>query len=157
MNVQNRVIVGVALFMLLLFSCSAYRQANELKQNQSLWMEQKASSYKYTFRHGCFCSPETTDPVFIEVRNGEQISITRPTKTTLKPQGFEQYGTIEKLFELVQSTINSNPYELTVEYNRQYGYPSRISINPNKNVADDEDSYTVSNFQVIQLSGAEKS
>jgi hypothetical protein len=133
-----------------LTSCSGQEQARELKHNRDLWAAQKIANYRYSFQQICFCQQEVTKPVVIEVRGGARSSITRPAGQPPQPEHFEGFDTVDKLFDVVQRAMDTKPDELSVTYDEQYGYPTRIKIDQRLNTSDDETTYIVSNFEVIK-------
>ena len=131
----------------MLTSCSGLEQARELKRNRDLWAAQKITNYRYTFQMICFCKEDVVKPVVVEVRGGAHASITRAGGQTEQVEG---YYTLENLFDVVQAAIDKKVDKLSVTYDKQYGYPTSIKIDPKLNTTDDETSYIVSNFEVIK-------
>ncbi|MBC1218674.1 hypothetical protein GNF10_30945 [Nostoc sp. UCD121] len=122
-----------------------------LKFNRYLWNQQNISNYRYTFSNGCFCIPDARGPVVIEVRNGQTTSITSvATGQAVNPEFFQNYKTIPKLFDVIQDAINRQAYSLNVSYSPKLGYPTKIEIDYNSQIADEEIYLTIENFQEIK-------
>ncbi|MEH1863829.1 MAG: DUF6174 domain-containing protein [Nostoc sp.] len=122
-----------------------------LKFNRYLWNQQNISNYRYTFSNGCFCIPDARGPVVIEVRNGQTTSITSvATGQAVNPEFFQNYKTIPKLFNVIQDAINRQAYSLNVSYSPKLGYPTKIEIDYNSQIADEEIYLTIENFQEIK-------
>jgi hypothetical protein len=122
-----------------------------LKFNRYLWNQQNISNYRYTFSNGCFCIPDARGPVVIEVRNGQTTSITSvATGKAVNPEFFQNYKTIPKLFNVIQDAINRQAYSLNVSYSPKLGYPTKIDIDYNSQIADEEIYLTIENFQQIK-------
>lgn len=125
--------------------------ANELQQNQQSWAAQKIAKYRYTLQISCFCLPEVTQPVVIEVRNGKRTSITAAQSgLPVDAKYFKKYDTIPKLFNVIKTAIQDKADNISVTYNPTLGYPTSISIDPEQLAADEEIWLTISNFQIIK-------
>ena len=90
-------------------------------------------------------------PLSIEVKNGEILSMTAsngeditPYMDTLRP-----HGTIESLFNTVNSSISIFMYRLEVIYDTTYGFPTSIIIDPYRAISDDAIGYYVTDFEVL--------
>lgn len=125
--------------------------AAQLQQNRQLWRSQNISSYRYTLRVSCFCIPEVTQPVVVEVRNGRVTSITAAnTGKPVNPEYFKQYNSVPKLFNLIQNAIAKDANRLSVTYHPRLGYPTQINIDYNAQIADEERYLTIENLEVIR-------
>jgi len=134
----------------ILSSCSGRRQeASDLATNKGKWSMSQITNYRYTFQIGCFCPPEITSPVTIEVRNGVRTSITRAKSIIRSPEYFTSFDTIEKVFQLAEESINSPAEKVTVKYDSKLGYPTSINVDGSKNLADDETYYGITNFELL--------
>jgi len=72
---------------------------------------------------------------------------------------FKKYDSIDKLFEIIRSAIAKNAYRVDVKYHPTLGYPTQISIDYNKEIADEElflnvDKLAPQSAMNPQLSGA---
>ena len=122
-----------------------------LKFNRDLWNRQNISNYRYTLSNSCFCIPDARGPVVIEVRNGQTTSITSvATGQPVNPEFFQNYKTIPKLFNLIQDAINRKASSLNVQYSAGFGYPTKIDIDYNSQIADEEIYLTIENFKKIK-------
>lgn len=123
----------------------------ELQRNRRKWINQNISSYRYTLRVRCFCNPQVTQPVVIEVRNGKVTSIVAAnTRKSVNPEPFKNYDTIPDLFNLARTAISKNASRLVVTYHPTLGYPTQMSIDYSDRIADDEISFTIEKFEVIK-------
>ncbi|NEQ22085.1 MAG: hypothetical protein F6K28_23390 [Microcoleus sp. SIO2G3] len=76
--------------------------AIQLQQNRQLWRNQNISSYRYTLQVSCFCTPDVTQPVVVEVRNNRVTSIKAAnTGKPVNEEYFRQYNSVPKLFNLI--------------------------------------------------------
>lgn len=129
-------------------SQTASSNLKQLRINQQLWRRQRIVNYRYTLTNDCFCLAEFRGPVIIEVRRGITTSITNAeTGLPVDPEVFEEYSTIRKLFNLIRDAIISGESELTVAYDPQLGYPTKINIG---SLAADAGIFTtISNFEQL--------
>ncbi|WP_375476423.1 DUF6174 domain-containing protein [uncultured Nostoc sp.] len=125
--------------------------SRRLRFNKRLWEQANISNYRITVSNSCFCIPDARGPVIIEVRNGQTTSITSvATGKPVNPELFQKYNTIPKLFNVIQDAINRKAFNLDVEYNAKLGYPTKINIDYNSQIADEEIFLTIENFQEIK-------
>ena len=125
--------------------------AAQLQQHRQLWRNQNISSYRYTLRVSCFCTPEVTQPVVVEVRNNRVTSITAAnTGKPVNQEYFRQYNSVPKLFNIVQNAIANKAASMQITYHRTLGYPTQINIDKDAQMADEEIYLTIENLQVIR-------
>jgi hypothetical protein len=123
----------------------------ELSQKQQLWTTQKALNYRYTLENSCFCIPEATQPVSIEVRDGERISIKAVKDgSSVNEEYFAAYDTIPKLFDLLQAAYNKKANRISVSFDPKLGFPTRIFIDFAQNIADEEIRLDIYGFEMIR-------
>lgn len=123
--------------------------AAELQLNRDRWSRTGVVSYRFTITRDCFCTPEMSGPVVIEVRAGEVISRTYEGGSAVDPQFADLFVTIPGLFGIVEDAILSQAAALSVRYDPELGYPRSIAIDPVAGVADDEVSYRVTGFAAL--------
>jgi len=125
--------------------------ATQLQQNRQLWRSQNISNYRYTLRVGCFCTPEVTQPVVIEVRNNRVTSITAAnTGKPVNQEYFKQYDSMPKLFNIVKDAIAKKAHRISVTYHPTQGYPTQINIDENAQMADEERYLTIEKLEIIR-------
>ena len=136
-------------------NASKYNNINTAQQllnkYKSLWTKADIHNYTFVMKRSCFCPIEentqilVSDDILIEAKyipsnklyNKEQLSYQR---------------TINQYFSLIQEAIDKNVYKLTVEYNETYGYPEEIFIDRNKQIEDEEISYSITHFSSVSES-----
>ena len=70
-----------------------------LNANRELWRSQEIVSYRYEYRLNCFCGGPGSEPVAIEVGDGEVVRVTLTlTSEEVPPSQLSDYPTIEDLF-----------------------------------------------------------
>jgi hypothetical protein len=117
-----------------------------LDANLALWQRSNIPNYQYTFQMQCFCVPGDDTVVIVANRQVSQAFRT-PSGVYLTPQELTGMYTIEGLFAKVQEAIDQRVYSLRVTYDAQYGFPNSISIDRDRNIADEEVTYTARDFQ----------
>lgn len=125
--------------------------SQQLQRSKQLWAKQKISNYRFTLRRSCFCLPKATEPVTIAVRRGKVTSLVAASNgQPANPEYFEQYNSIPKLFDIIQDAIAKKAHRISVTYHPTLGYPTQISIDYDKQIADEELSLTVNQLNVIK-------
>lgn len=123
-----------------------------LAQNRQKWDALNITHYRFKLVAGCFCSFRNRMPLAIEVKDAKILSIVdndgKPT--TEFDDIFNKYNTIERLFSTLDSALNGDADKTTVTYNTEYGYPASIYIDYIQLAADDEMSFTVSDFETLK-------
>jgi hypothetical protein len=113
----------------------------------SKWEQSNIKNYEYQLRVNCFCPPNVTFPVIMKVADGVNISAEyaqEPKEIT--NNYFKQYDTIDKLFDVIQKSIDDKVASLIVEYDGTYGYPKSITIDRIKDAIDDEIAFFIEVF-----------
>jgi hypothetical protein len=121
----------------------------ELVEHQQRWAAANVNNYRYTVYQSCIGPDYCFKPHVVEVRDGVVVAITdeRSGAPVNNSQGF---STVDDLFAIVQEALWNNHYEVAIAYDQKYGYPIRIWINPQEQVASEEISLDVTAFEVIK-------
>ncbi len=122
---------------------------SELTRSKELWSSKGIHSYRFTLQRGCFCSPDVLTPVVIEVHGDTTTSITKVGGGTVDGTAFASYNTIDKIFTAIQNTLDIHGNVNATTYHTTQGYPIQVDLDPHPNLADDEESLQVSDFQVL--------
>jgi len=62
---------------------------------------------------------------------------------------FQPHGTIESLFDTVDSAISTHPYKLEIQYDATYGFPTSIGIIQYIMITDSGIGYYVTDFEIL--------
>lgn len=122
----------------------------ELERARGQWAAQRVDDYRYTVRRLCFCLPEYTGPVVVTVRDGraaERRYAEGGAAVGAEPSAY--FPPVEGLFEVVEDAIERDAAVIDVDYHPQLGYPTRISIDYDQRIADEEVSYTAEGLQPL--------
>lgn len=137
--------------LLILTACSA--GGSEFSQNQKKWENANINHYRYELTVSCFCAFRDKMPLTIEVQNGQAVSMTYVDGSAVSADeqtsmGFSQYATLDDLFKYTEQR-SKDAAEVKVTYDSTYGFPTEVSIDGNKQIADDELYLSVSGFEKL--------
>ncbi len=153
MNLRSSCIfILLAALLMFTLACDSQNDVKDsLSRHQRLWVNQGIRSYQYRLQVNCFCPPEVTDPVIVEVREGAASSVLyAATGKPAESKYFDKYDTVDELFLVIEDTIKRGADEISVTYDETLGFPTRIYIDFVKQAVDDEIAYNISDFQSRQ-------
>lgn len=144
----------IILFVLAII-LSACAGVSDYDQNLAKWQGADISHYRFQLFIGCFCPFGEDMPLTIEVKDGEVVSMNRfdgsPVESTDPSfEVYNAYSTIDRIFVELAAEQNGDADEVLVEYDTQYGFPANVAIDNIKEAIDDEFSFQVSNFEVLE-------
>ena len=137
------------LFFLSLFTFSCEKEIDPTSENlwgaeEEKWKAKEIINYDYTLQISCFCIREYTLPKRIEVRDNQVVSVEGlPFEYLNDPS----YRTIDEFFDYIQTQRTLNPVVETIEYDKEYGFPSYIYFDISEMIADEEIGYTLTDFK----------
>ena len=104
--------------------------------------------YVFDYQLLCFCSPESTEPVRITVRQDAVVAVVRQSDGL--PAG-TKYGwpRVDALFDDIQGRLDQHVARITVDYDASYGYPRSIVVDVAAMAADDEYSHAAGNLRPL--------
>jgi hypothetical protein len=139
------------IFLVAFLPACAASQRPAFEQNRSLWESKAIQHYRFNFKIGCMCPWYGMMPVAVEVRNGEIVSMTASNGGDITPylDTFQSRGTIERLFDTVDSATSTWVYKFEAQYDSTYGFPTSIFIDSSRMNTDDTIGYYVTNFEVL--------
>jgi hypothetical protein len=125
----------------------------QLDQARARWESLGPDSYEFDFEWICYCVL-ITDTVRIRVENGEIANITDPETARVVALGqFDDFRTIDGLFDWIEGEIDRPVDELEVEYDDQLGHPLSAEADRIVNGIDDEQSFHITNFRPVTVIG----
>lgn len=139
---------------IILAACSAVATEvpSEFESARRQWQEAAVSHYRFHLNLSCFCVFAQDMPLIIEVRDGEVVSMEYQSGNEIDATNlefFQQYATIEKIFDELEKAIGGEADEVTVTYDETYGFPIQADIDFVEQAIDDELYLTISNFEVL--------
>lgn len=147
---NKRTILFVLLTLsLILAACSGQ---SALAKNRDKWTSKGISHYRFELTISCFCPFFEVNPVTVEVLDGKIVSMTgadgQPLPENFRSE-FEQAGTVDLLFAIAEENI-ANADQVDVTYDATYGFPASIKVDRIEMAMDDEISYYVESFEVLE-------
>lgn len=117
----------------------------ELEANRELWEAVGPASYVFDYHVVCYCPPEITRAVMIEVEDDAVVAANYvDTGEPVDPFVPEEFPTVDDLFDEIESALAGDPYSLEAVYDPELGYPTQVFIDFEENIADEEWGFVVS-------------
>jgi hypothetical protein len=107
-----------------------------LSAARKTWRSQSVGSYSFVFARGCFCTPESREPVRIFVREHRVEAVT--TVATGAPRNASEFSTIDGLFDVIQEAISDGAASVRADYDSRLGFPRLVYIDFDERLADEE-------------------
>lgn len=146
---KRTLMIAILILALTLSACGA---KSDLAKNREKWTSSGVSHYRFELTISCFCPFFEVNPVTVEVKDRKIVSMTDASGQPLREEFIQTFGeaaTVEGLFAIAEENI-ANADEVEVTYDAQYGFPASIIVDRIKMAMDDEISYYVGAFQVLQ-------
>ena len=115
---------------------------------QHRWEERRPATYQYTVFRGCECLSEMIGPVIVFVDGGTVTRRYAANGAVVSSTYAELFPTIDGLFEVIEDARRQDAAKIEVDYDATYGFPTRVSIDYHREMADDEITYTASQFVI---------
>ena len=143
---------------LTLISCLACSDStaaeDELNAARRRWAEEGPQAYVMVLFRSCECTPEMTGPVRVSVLNGNIMSRRYTENGMLVAASMaNSFPDVEGLFDFIEDAQRQNAFRLEVSYDPVRGYPTLISVDYDRMIADDEFVYTTLSFQEAAVIG----
>jgi hypothetical protein len=113
--------------------------ADALQRAEDRWAASGPSHYQMRVTIQCYC-PLLAAPVVAEVQDAAVTALVFADSLSV-PADTLPYGrfiTVERLFALVREAISQNAARLQANYATGTGYPTSVSVDYDRTVADDE-------------------
>jgi hypothetical protein len=138
------IIVGI-LATACFFADSAERKS--ILKNQTLWESAGIENYEFVYRRICFCPPEISTPVSIEVRDGEVWSVAyRDSEVHLDPPDTTAFPTIPNLFVTLLNADEVGAHKMTFAFDPEFGFLLTADIDYKANTIDEKQAFRVTEF-----------
>ena len=116
----------------------------QLLRAKSRWERSGITAYTYTTAQQCFCPQDYVAPVAVDVRDGVVQGVAFADGRAGDVPDPQRFGTVDDLFAKLQDAIDRGAVSITVEYERQLGYPTTAFIDYDALIADEEQGFAVS-------------
>jgi hypothetical protein len=134
--------VAAALIVSLATGCSSNGDSQPsdvvraAEEKQAAWEAQQIVSYTFRYRHSCFCP---LMDAYIDVVDGV-VSGGRDADTgeDLDPLRLSLARTVDEMFQFIFDKAEQDVETLTVEYDDVLSYPTKITVDHDSQIADDE-------------------
>jgi hypothetical protein len=99
------------------------------------WEELELDDYDFVYQNLCYCPLDYNSPKEAEVRDGVVANVTDRESGMQVSQTIQ---TVDRLLDNIQGYIDGRAASIEVTYDNTYGYPSRMIIDLEKALADEE-------------------
>ncbi len=135
-----------AMALVLLAACSSITFSSdrldaiqqELTQRYQEWKALRIAAYDYRFVRFCLCDSSLTRPVRVGVVDSAVARVTYDDGSAAPDSLLRSFFTVEGLFQQVQAAINLRVDSLVVEYDPALHYPTKIVMDQDRLVPNDE-------------------
>ncbi len=104
-------------------------QRNQLAIAKEIWAGHALADYSYRLDVSCTCLPTPfPDSLRVMVSGGESTLSYYAEPDDAAPSVFDQFGSVERLFTIVEEAIEAPVYDRLISYSQEYGFPSRIRV-----------------------------
>lgn len=152
MTLPLRTLAALPLAALLGACVSGTGTIDDPGQAKSAWQASRPDKYSYRMERSCFCLAEGVGPFLVEAEGSSVVRVRRVEHLGTSPDTIEvteklaSYS-IDTAFAWVDRMLARDNYNETVEYDPDYGFPSRADFDGSKQVADDEISLRITDFR----------
>lgn len=135
----------IALIALMASTAHADTPRQEFTTAQQKWQAAGIQNYSFTLFQGCFCPGG--QPMRITVRYGEVQSATSLRDgTPVEAKTMGKPLTMAEILQKIEAAYARPADHITLTLNPEYGYPEQVYIDYVAMMADEELSYTISDF-----------
>lgn len=119
------------------------------RSQRAVWEARNIDSYSYLLRVNAFSAEGAAGAVQVVVTDGVP-KVTAPAGVPL-PEGatFARYDTIPELFGLVEQAEAAGAETIRAEYDPAYGFPADVFIDLDKQLADEEFGFVITDFRPL--------
>lgn len=122
-----------------------------LSEATNRWFTVGLENYEFVLSRQCFCPPEITAPIRIEVRGGQVFSVTNAETGEPVTDRNVVVMTVPELFSLISERLNRGPEFAELEFDSTYGHPTKASFNPIINLFDDEEAFFIEDLKPVDV------
>lgn len=109
------------------------------------WADDAPAAYRLTLHRSCFCPPEYRGPFEVVVRDGEVETVRYEGDAVDVERGLS----VEGLFRLIEEAYARDAERVDVQFDPTWGYPARLYIDYEAQMADEEVGYEVTAMEPL--------
>jgi hypothetical protein len=121
------------------------QRLTDLDVARQQWKAQNLHTYAFTIQRSCFCGP--VHRLYVFVLNDTVAGVL--DLETAEPVDRRLGVTVEGLFGIIQSAIDSHARLIRAQYDAAKGFPTEIDYDGAAEIADDEIFYRVSDVHPV--------
>lgn len=136
-------------FLILFITCSeteSHETISSFEANKEKWENASILDYSFVFQVSCYCTEEYTSPKTVSVRSGNIVTVNDLAYSEEIHRGI---FSINDLFKEIEKASNQNVAVLETTYDSFYGFPTKLYIDRDERIADEEIGYSISNFKPL--------
>ena len=136
-------------FLLLFITCletESHETISSLEANKEKWENASILDYSFVFQVSCYCTVEYTSPKAVSVRDGNIVTVNDLAYSEEIHRGI---FSINDLFKEIEKASNQKVAVLETTYDSFYGFPTKLYIDRDERIADEEIGYSISNFKPL--------
>ncbi|MCR9132164.1 MAG: DUF6174 domain-containing protein [bacterium] len=150
-----RVLLTMISLCILLCSCEVFNLSSDsgdvvLTEAIEKWKSNNSQNYTFENSRTCECMPPYD--YIVEVLDGEIKDVYFKKQEHIDYENKENIisttRTIDELFDLLKE-YEETAYKYEVEFHKEFGYPTKIYIDPIREIADEEIILEISNYSPI--------
>lgn len=120
----------------------------KLENNFQLWKKRNIKNYSFDFRWLCYCTPNFTRPVNINVKENKIDSVLYlDTRETVIDTSYLK--TFDQLFDYLKESFKNDASDIQVSYDNNFNFITDNYIDYIKQAIDDERGFKVENFKIL--------
>lgn len=148
---MRRLVPGAVVALALAASCSEPTAVTrDLTGALQRWSASAPAAYEVTVGRGCFCGPSVTRAVVVRVRAGQVESRRyQDTGADVPADAASAYPTVDALFAFIADAESRSAAVVDARYDGAYGFPVSVYLDYDERIADEEQSYSMTNFHPI--------
>jgi len=106
---------------------------------QARWQAAGIADYEFDLQRLCYCLDDLVRPVTVSVSGGAFATLRYTDDATAADTVlFRDFLTMERVFDYLERAVSERPAVFTASYDARLGYPARVELDGDRQVADDE-------------------
>ncbi len=157
------------------FASAPAELLDQLARAEAKWQANKIVAYEFRFQYACNGlippgPPDVPPGMLFRVKGGESTYVRPGADPVPVAMEFVQYSTVEKLFAFIRKAWGARPpdpepgdpphmrvnfprFQMDVQYDPARGYPTRLCVDPDTMVSDNDFGFLITDFKVLSEGG----